>query len=557
MAPMQQKTDGELLTEFASTGSQSAFTELVQRRAGMVHGVCLRVLGDHHEAEDVTQAVFLTLARKAAALRKDPSVTGWLHHVAVCLARNARAARFSRQQREDKAMQETVSHQPAAVDQQAFQAELDAAIDQLPDRYRRVLTLFHLQGCSLAETAQLLRLNPSTTGNRLARARELLRKKLVRRGVTVGSVGALTALLSAESGAAVLPATFVAATIKAATGGAVSTTVAALTKGALHMLFIAKVKTVSLAAAACLVVAGSGVVAAKQLSSSRPEPPPPEPIQVAAKQMAAPAPGAPALPASPADKDAAKTLTATIKAEKAEFRTDERLRFTVTFANQSKEDVILPVQDSLGSRTAGQYTPSIRNVTTGEKWLFGLLPSRAPVRLTQEVLKAGATLDLAYSLPGTFAKADGTPVPHLPAGKYELALTIEVSGLTLTPPPAMFTLVEPQPLTKEETAKIVGQAREALAKKLAQQAAAEKGQTYPGAVDWSSLKADLFVATVESHPHGHTVKFSGDVPKSDQVVTWSVSVTDKGVAADSLTRGFVISSKQRPPVRPALPPPPK
>jgi RNA polymerase sigma factor (sigma-70 family) len=537
MTPSQQRTDGELLTAFAADGSQAAFTELVHRHGAMVHGLCWRVLGDPHEAEDVTQAVFLTLARKAATLRKDPSVAGWLHHVAVCLACNARLSRRGRQQRVEEARQTIPTSEESAVDRLAFRAELDAAIDQLPERYRRPLVLFHLEAKSLDETGKLLDLNANTLRTRLGRARELLRKKLVRRGVTIGSVGALTVLLSAESGAAVLPPTLVASTVGAATGtAAVSASVAALTKGALHMLFIAKIKTVSLASAACLVVAGTGIVAANQLL--------------------APAPGAPALPAPAADKDAAKTLTATVKAEKAEFRTDERLRFTVTFINRSKEDVILPVRDFLGSQSAGQYTPSIRNVTTKEEWQFLLLPSRAPVRLTQELLKGGATLDLAYSLPGTFAKAAGAPVPHLPAGKYELALTIEVSGLTLAPPPAAFTLVEPKPLTKEETAKIVGQAREALAKKLAQQAAAEKGQTYPGAVDWSSLKADRFVATVEPQPQGNTVKFSGDVPNSEQVVTWSVSVTDKGVAADSLTRGFVISSKQRPPVRPALPPQP-
>jgi hypothetical protein len=89
---------------------------------------------------------------------------------------------------------------------------------------------------------------------------------LVRRGVTIGSVGALTALLSAESGAAVLPPTLVASTVGAATGtAAVSASVAALTKGALHMLFIAKLRTVSLTAAACLIVAGTGIVAASQL----------------------------------------------------------------------------------------------------------------------------------------------------------------------------------------------------------------------------------------------------------------------------------------------------
>jgi len=70
------RSDGELLTAFAGAGDQSAFAALVKRHGPMVHGVCSRVLGDHHEAQDVAQAVFLTLARKAASLRMDASVGG-------------------------------------------------------------------------------------------------------------------------------------------------------------------------------------------------------------------------------------------------------------------------------------------------------------------------------------------------------------------------------------------------------------------------------------------------------------------------------------------------
>jgi hypothetical protein len=105
----------------------------------------------------------------------------------------------------------------------------------------------------------------------------MLRKKLIRRGVTVGSIGALTTLLSTEAGAAVLPATFVSATVQAAslaaTGklaagvgtGVVSAKVAALTKGAIQMMFIAQLKTAALITAACVVVAGSGAVVAKEM----------------------------------------------------------------------------------------------------------------------------------------------------------------------------------------------------------------------------------------------------------------------------------------------------
>lgn len=295
-----------------------------------------------------------------------------------------------------------------------------------------------------------------------------------------------------------------------------------------HAKLIIMVRAIGHAVLTCLVFAGAGIVAANQ----------------------------PAATAVPADNDAAKVLTATVKADKAAFRTDEQLRFTVTFTNHSLEAIVLPVADSRGGKTAGIYTPSIRNVTTGEMWKVREVASQAPIRLTEEFLKAGATLDFTYGLTGAFARANGDTVPHLPAGKYELTLAIEVHGLTLAPAPAAFSVVEPAPLSKEEADVIVGQARKALADKLVKQAATEKGQTHPAAVDWSSLKADLFVATVEPHPQGNTVKFSGDVPGSDRVVTWSVHVTDEGVSLASLTQGFAIKSKQ-PSIVPAPAPQPR
>ena len=216
MAQPSKPTDGELLTAFLADNGQAAFAELVDRYGSMVHGVCLRVLTDHHEAQDVAQAVFLALARKASTMRGAESVGGWLHKVAWRLAINTQQSRIRRQRREENAMRDQPTMSEAQPDAGLFRTELDAAVNQLPDRYRQPLVLFHLLGCSLDETSRQLSLNPSTTGNRLARAREMLRKKLIRRGLTVGSVGALTTLLSAEAGAAVLPATFVSATVQAA-----------------------------------------------------------------------------------------------------------------------------------------------------------------------------------------------------------------------------------------------------------------------------------------------------------------------------------------------------
>jgi RNA polymerase sigma factor (sigma-70 family) len=318
MTEPSRPSDGELLAEFLTGKGQTAFAELVNRHGKMVHGVALRVLADHHEAQDVAQAAFLILTRKASGLCKAESVGGWLHKVAWRVALDVQRSRRSRQQREEVAMHE----QPAAVaanpDTGLFRAELDAALNQLPERYRQPLVLFHLEGGSLDEVGRMLGLNPNTLRTRLARARELLRKKLVRRGVTVGSVGALTTLLSAEAGAAVLPATFISATVQAAslaaTGklasgvgtGAVSANVAALTKGAIQMMFIAQLKTAALVTAACVVVAGGGVIVAKEMLT-----PPATPVSAQAEPKGLP-------PPTPATEDSGRNAPAAGAAGKIE-----------------------------------------------------------------------------------------------------------------------------------------------------------------------------------------------------------------------------------------------
>jgi RNA polymerase sigma factor (sigma-70 family) len=276
------RTDGELLAEFADAGNEPAFAELMARHGPMAYGVALRVLADHHEAQDVAQAAFCTLARKARSIRKDASVGGWLHRVAWCLAVDVKSSRASRQRREEATMQAQADTVHDTAGAQGFREELDAALNQLPERYRQPLVLFHIEGHSLDVTARTLGLKSGTVGSQLARAREMLRQKLVRRGVGVASVGALTALLSAEAGAAVLPATFVSATVKAAglaaagklaagvTAGMVSANVAALTKGAVKMILVAKMKMVAAAVVACALTAGTVAVVAQQQQAAAP-----------------------------------------------------------------------------------------------------------------------------------------------------------------------------------------------------------------------------------------------------------------------------------------------
>lgn len=196
------RSDADLLRGFSGSGITADFESLVARHGPMVLAVSMRTLSNHHDAQDVTQAVFLALAREAANLTDRPSVAGWLHTVSRRLSLDVRRSRESRERREQAFMQESQNTAPDDDLITPFRRELDAAIHHLPDRYRQPLVLCYLEGVSQSAVAQRLNLEPSTLRTRLSRACDMLRRILVRRGVAVSSVGVLTALLATEARAA-------------------------------------------------------------------------------------------------------------------------------------------------------------------------------------------------------------------------------------------------------------------------------------------------------------------------------------------------------------------
>src|SRR4051812_39138896 len=103
---LSQYSDGQLLERFAETGDESAFAAILDRHGPMLLGLCRRLLGDDHLADDVLQATFLVLARKPRSIRRRDSLASWLHGVAPRLARQARLAEAARTRRERQAARE-------------------------------------------------------------------------------------------------------------------------------------------------------------------------------------------------------------------------------------------------------------------------------------------------------------------------------------------------------------------------------------------------------------------------------------------------------------------
>jgi RNA polymerase sigma factor (sigma-70 family) len=276
----KQTSESDLLTEYVRQRSEAAFTELVRRHLPMVQSVCRRVLDDNHAAQDAAQAVFLALARKAGTLGSERALGGWLHHVALCTARNERTARARRLLREQEAamMQEADSQNLTPETESALREWLDRELDALPAKYRRPLVMVYLEGQSLAETAAALKCKDVTLRSWLNRAREKLRSRLVRRGVSV-SVPALVAWLvsSADAAAAAVPPDLGAAMAKGAmvwtAGGAaaagISANVVAMAKGAIQTMFISKLKTAAVVTIAAAVVSTASALSWQKVYEAR------------------------------------------------------------------------------------------------------------------------------------------------------------------------------------------------------------------------------------------------------------------------------------------------
>ncbi len=273
--------DFSLLQQFARKGSQEAFAKIVQAYVDLVHSSALRQVRDPGLAEDVTQAVFIILAQKAVTISQRTVLAGWLMNTTHFVAAKANRDRMRREKHEKRAA--AMKHEQAdphaiSPDPPSEFAEiaphLDGALAALSAKDRDAVLLRYFQERSFHDVASAIGTTEDTAKRRVQRAIDKLRRILTRRGVAISDSG-LSAMLPGNS---ILPAPAalgvhipaMAAAIKGAT--ATSTSVV-LAKGALRMMYYAKLKLLGAAAVATALMFTAATPILLLAQQNKPAPP--------------------------------------------------------------------------------------------------------------------------------------------------------------------------------------------------------------------------------------------------------------------------------------------
>jgi RNA polymerase sigma factor (sigma-70 family) len=255
---MTDVPDARLLEQFARNGSEEAFAALVQRHIALVHSVALRHTANAQHAQDITQAVFVILARKAGSLGRRTVLPGWLYHTARLTAANLQRAETSRVRREQEAfMQSQFEESVNDALWRELSPQLDEAMAGLGTSERDALVLRYFQNQSMAEVGKFLGLAKNTAQKRVSRALEKLRAFFTKRGVsstTAIIAGAISANSVQAAPVALIKSVTAVAVAKGATAGGSTLT---LIKGALKIMAWTKAKTAIVVGTAVILAAGT------------------------------------------------------------------------------------------------------------------------------------------------------------------------------------------------------------------------------------------------------------------------------------------------------------
>jgi RNA polymerase sigma factor (sigma-70 family) len=262
--------DRELLTAYVRDRSEEAFATLVSRYLDLVHSAALRQSGNSAQAQDVTQSVFLILARKAASLGPGTILSAWLYRTARFVSLEAIRAETRRKLREESMAELSANMDGSAVEENwnRVAPQLDHAMDQLSEPDRAAILLRFFQDRSLREVAAGMGVSEEAAKKRVARALDRLRQKLSARGIT-GSSSALGTALAAH---AIHPAPAALASLipgAVCHGTAAAASVQILTEGTLHMITWSKINGAAAYAAALILLTGTATMTVQHSQAGR------------------------------------------------------------------------------------------------------------------------------------------------------------------------------------------------------------------------------------------------------------------------------------------------
>jgi RNA polymerase sigma factor (sigma-70 family) len=266
---MLELDDNALLREYVVHASEQAFATLVTRHVNKVYSVALRYTRNSHEAEEITQAVFVILARKSRHLGKAVILSGWLYQTARLTAMTSIRSEIRRARREQEACMQNLVDETESRAWPQIAPLLDAAMGALSETDRHAVVLRFFDGKSIKEVGLALGASEDAAKMRLNRAVEKLRLFFTKRGV-VHPAEVLTATISAHSVHAAPAALAKAvASVAFAKGAAASSSTLTLIKGTLKIMAWTKTKTAAVATVVALLALGTTAVMVNRIHTAR------------------------------------------------------------------------------------------------------------------------------------------------------------------------------------------------------------------------------------------------------------------------------------------------
>jgi len=264
---MQPTDDRALLRHYVENHSDEAFAALVTRHVNLVYSVALRQTGNPHNAEEITQAVFIILAKKAAQLRHYQALSSWLFQTTRLTAANFVRSETRRHHREEEAHMQSVLNESAGEVWPKIGPLLDTAVTGLREKDRQAIVLRFYEGRNLRDVGLAMGASEAAAEQRVRRALEKLRKFFAKKGVSSTSAMIAGAMSAHSVQAAPLGLAQSVTVAAAAKGAAASGSTLTLIKGTLKLMAWTKLKIAVVAGAGLLLAAGTATITIAEIEA--------------------------------------------------------------------------------------------------------------------------------------------------------------------------------------------------------------------------------------------------------------------------------------------------